>query len=603
MKHLKFTSHELYACVLLIGALALRILLARGYWPLPNSDEATMGLMAMHIQHGEWPIFFYGQHYMGVLEAYAAAPFFSMFGVSVFTLRLSLTLLFMLFLVTMYLLVRTLYTRNFALFALLLLSLGSNAVLSRELSAIGGYVETLLFATLSFLLAAWLALTSDSRGRHAWLWRFAGYGAWGLVIGLGVWCDELILPFALCSGLILLLFCWRELARGAVLPLLLFFLLGAAPLIVYNLHAAPGQDSWSVLMALQGHEPLSKLGDQAGNTLELSLPTITGSPFCHYSEFANLDILGYETSHALTPQCATINVSWSLAYLGLFGLVVGILGVALWKKRFPWRARVWLIDERTATIKLLVQLLLCLSGAITIILFLHGYASFGDPATHSRYMIGLWISAPVVIWPLWKSASAFARTFLSGGVSWLWLRGAMSAALLLALFAIFLGGSARTVSELPTAAQARQYEQGLIDGLHKADITHVYSSEYWTCNRLIFETREQVICAVINAHLRKGYTRGDQYFTIVSHDPWSSYLFPSSMMRAPVVMAAERRLQREKRAYHDFIIEDYIVIQPLSTFRQQGGSSWGRPRPRQERFPAPPFTNTSLVPTLSQQSM
>ncbi|MGH2479125.1 MAG: hypothetical protein ACRDHW_05675, partial [Ktedonobacteraceae bacterium] len=390
MKYLKFTSHELWVSLLLIGALALRILLARGYWPLPNSDEATMGLMAMHIQHGEWPIFFYGQHYMGALEAYVAAPFFSLFGASVFTLRLSLTLLFMLFLVVMYLLVRTLYTRNFALFTLLLLSLGSNALLSRELSVIGGYVETLLFAAISFLLAIWLAFSAESRGRNVRFWRFAGYAAWGLVVGLGVWSDLLILPLALCSGLILLLFCWRELARGAVIPVLLFFLLGAAPLIVYNLHAAPGQDSWSVLMSQQGHEPVSMLGKQVGATLEVSLPTITGSPFCHYSEFSDLDLLGYETSHALTPQCAVVNVSWSLAYMGLFGLSTGILGVALWKKSRSSRMRTWLVEERAAAIKLLAQLLLCVSGLMTLFLFVHSAAPLSLPAIRSRYVIGLW---------------------------------------------------------------------------------------------------------------------------------------------------------------------------------------------------------------------
>ncbi len=564
MKHLKCSSHELWACLVLIGALTLRLLLAQGYWPLPNSDEATMGLMAMHIQHGEWPIFFYGQHYMGALEAYVAAPLFSVFGVSIFTLRLSLTLLFMLFLVVMYLLVRTLYTRDFALFTLLLFSLGSNAVLSRELSVIGGYIETLLFAALSFLLATWLALSAGSQGRYARLWRLAAYAAWGLVIGLGVWSDLLILPLALCSGLILLLFCRREMARGAVLPLVLFFLLGTTPLIVYNLHASPGQDSWSVLLSQQGHEPLSELGNQLGNTLELSLPTITGSPSCHYSEFANLDLLGYESSHALTLQCAAINVSWSLVYLGLFGLASGILGVALWKERFVWRTRARPVDERTAAIKLVVQVLLCLSGILTLFLFLHSSAPLSLPSVRSRYMIALWISAPVVIWPLWKSASAFKQIFTGGGGYWPWLKGASSLALLLALLAIFLGGSVRTLFELPAAMQARHYEQGLIDGLRQADITHVYSSDYWTCNRLIFETQEQLICAVINENLQKGYTRGDQYFTTVSHDPQASYLFPLELSNAHIVMAAEQRFQREKRTYRRFVIEDYVVIQPLS---------------------------------------
>jgi len=46
---------------------------------------------------GERPIFFYGQNYMGVPEAYLAAAVFHIFGASVFTLRLVSILLFALF--------------------------------------------------------------------------------------------------------------------------------------------------------------------------------------------------------------------------------------------------------------------------------------------------------------------------------------------------------------------------------------------------------------------------------------------------------------------------------------------------------------------------
>lgn len=166
-----------------------------------------MGLMAMHIQHGELPIFFYGQHYMGALEAYIAAALFSLFGVSVFALRLGLILLFLCFLVAMYFLVCMLYSKNFAFLTILLLGLGSNDVISRELSAIGGYMETLLFAALSFFIATWLALSSGREGHNPWSRRIIGYCAWGGIIGLGLWSDLLILPFALCSTLLLFLFC------------------------------------------------------------------------------------------------------------------------------------------------------------------------------------------------------------------------------------------------------------------------------------------------------------------------------------------------------------------------------------------------------------
>lgn len=563
MKYLKLSYHELGVFVVLISALALRILLAHEYWPLPNSDEATIGLMAMHIQHGELPIFFYGQYYMGALEAYIAAPLFSLFGVSIFTLRLSLILLFTLFLVTMYLLVRTLYTRNFALLTILLLSLGSNAVLSRELSAIGGYMETLLFASFAFLLATWLALSADKPGRKGWLWRLVGYAAWGVVIGLGMWSDLLILPVVVCSGLILLLFCWRELARGAIIPLLLFFLLGAAPLIIYNIHAAPGQDSWTVLMSLQGHEPLTlhTLKFQVRTTLEWSIPTITGYPLCHYSEFTWLSLLGYAVSHDPTPRCYAINVGWSLSYLGLFGLSMSLLGITFWKTLFPFHIHTLDYAKRTLLIKTSVQCALGVSGILTLLLFLRSDSPTIWPAIGSRYLIILWVIAPLVLWPLWKWASHFKQAFSTWNIFRLGL-SSISGGILTVILLIFCFGTARTLYEIPTAIQARQYEQGFIDGLQKAGITHIYG-DYWTCNRLIFETRERVICAVIDENLQKGVTRGEQYFTTVSHDPQSSYVFSSGS--TTIIAKIEQKLQQEKIHYHYFIIEGYTVIQPIAT--------------------------------------
>ena len=217
------------------GAFGLRVLLAGEYWPLPNSDETTLGLMAIHIQHGEHPIFFYGQYYLGPLEAYIAAMLFHPLGITIFTLRLGQIIIYALFLVSIYLLTRILYGKNMALFTLVILSIGSNAILSRQVSAIEGYIDTLLFSTLAFLLAACLALSPAGGPLKRRIWRLIGFAGWGLVVGLGIWCNLLIMPFALCSLCVLLLFCRHELVRGAMIPLLICLIIGAFPLINYNL--------------------------------------------------------------------------------------------------------------------------------------------------------------------------------------------------------------------------------------------------------------------------------------------------------------------------------------------------------------------------------
>ena len=59
-----------------------------------NSDEAIVALMARHILQGELPVFFYGQVYMGSLDAFMVAGGFALFGQHVWVIRLVQTILF-----------------------------------------------------------------------------------------------------------------------------------------------------------------------------------------------------------------------------------------------------------------------------------------------------------------------------------------------------------------------------------------------------------------------------------------------------------------------------------------------------------------------------
>src|ERR1700730_11063300 len=145
VKRLKSHPYEIAALIIIALAVSLRIILIAKGWPETDSDEGTMGLEAMHIAfRGEHPVFLYGQNYMGMIEAYLGALLFRLFGVSLFSLRLGMVLIFTLFLVGMYLLTSLLYTKKLALVTLALLSVGARNVLLPEIRAVGGAVGTLL---------------------------------------------------------------------------------------------------------------------------------------------------------------------------------------------------------------------------------------------------------------------------------------------------------------------------------------------------------------------------------------------------------------------------------------------------------------------------
>src|SRR5437763_12116375 len=102
-KRFSISPYGLCICALIAAATLLRFILIYFNWPVTNSDEGNMGLVALHVAYqGDHPAFFYGLPYMGPLEGYVAAPLFHLFGSSLFTLRLGLLLFFVGFLLSMY---------------------------------------------------------------------------------------------------------------------------------------------------------------------------------------------------------------------------------------------------------------------------------------------------------------------------------------------------------------------------------------------------------------------------------------------------------------------------------------------------------------------
>src|SRR6478672_6286163 len=98
-KYFRMGPYGLAATAIITLSVLFRTVLVVFHFPEVNSDEGKMGLAGMHIAfQGQHPMYHYGQNYLGVLEAYIAAPFFRLFGISDITLRIGMLLLFALFL-------------------------------------------------------------------------------------------------------------------------------------------------------------------------------------------------------------------------------------------------------------------------------------------------------------------------------------------------------------------------------------------------------------------------------------------------------------------------------------------------------------------------
>src|SRR5437764_5580879 len=260
------------AVLMLIAAL-FRAYLMNTVFAHVDSDQAVLGLMAYHIQAGERPIFYYGQPYMGSLEAYLAAPLFSLFGANDWTLRLPTLAFSVGFVGALYWLGVTLYSRRIAVLAGLFVALGPAILTNWSTVAGAGYIEVMVCGVLLFLLAL---RYPDLRAVPVTAALASGFPA-----GLGVWLQpmigEYLVPLAAAFVVRLLVIpndafpsALRHLRR-ALAAIALGGLMGGAPFLIYNLHT-----HWATISQIQGHLPgAGHLAVVEGLTTE-ALPILLG---------------------------------------------------------------------------------------------------------------------------------------------------------------------------------------------------------------------------------------------------------------------------------------------------------------------------------------
>ena len=159
-----------------------------------NSDEAVVGLMARHILAGELPVFFYGQSYMGSMDAFLVALGFALLGQAVWVIRLVQGILYALVLVTTaWLGYEVSGSSNIGLLAAGLLAVPTVNVSLYTTISLGGYLEALLIGNLILIQSLRLARSPSLK---------AGL-LWGFLAGLGMWANGLTLIYSL-PGLVYL---------------------------------------------------------------------------------------------------------------------------------------------------------------------------------------------------------------------------------------------------------------------------------------------------------------------------------------------------------------------------------------------------------------
>lgn len=463
--------------------------------------------------HGKFPLMFYGQDYMGVIEAYLGALFYHLTGgPSITALRLGVILLIALFFVVMYHLTRLIYSPKLALLTLAFLSISTLSYVGRLVLATGGSAELLLFGSLSFLIATHLSCSYKRQmSLRDRLFRLPGYLLFGIIVGLGIWSDMTGLPLYTMSTLLLLIFCWRDICIwGGWLIGLLGGAIGLLPTIIYALQR--GINPINDLFAKAEVAPTNATPEQLSlwhkivETIQVSLPTATSSPFCPVIEYP---FMGDNTRRSLS--CGIIQSSWSIGYILLIITSITITILALKHLR---RKQNELSEAEQHKKRVIYVARLCMLGAtvLAILIYINSAGPVNQPGYHARYMISLFTSTPAILAPLYNAARR-----LRPELKWPTLRLYGSRIILAALIIIFSAGTCVAFIEVPQAQTASNQRQVLIKQLTQLHVFYLYT-DYWTCYNLVFATINSphpITCAVIDDQLSNKHNRIKSYETAV----------------------------------------------------------------------------------------
>jgi 4-amino-4-deoxy-L-arabinose transferase-like glycosyltransferase len=224
------TGSVIFICLLLTGA-AVRVY---GAWQLRhnlNPDSGIVALMAKHIAEGkDFPVFFYGQAYMGSLEPMVSAFFCFLFGTSGFMVTLGTAFVGWLVMPAVYLWAKDAHSPAAGLAAMAWCMIGPSGYVHYGASPRGGYTVTILLAALIL----WLVSRLIADGQKNKVIEKGGWLILGLLAGLGWWSNQLIVSAILTAALMALVFLRAKVFSLNTIVAAAGFLIGSLPFWTWN---------------------------------------------------------------------------------------------------------------------------------------------------------------------------------------------------------------------------------------------------------------------------------------------------------------------------------------------------------------------------------
>ena len=277
-----------------------------------RGDQNTVALMALHISRGEdFPLYFYGQHYMGGIGPYVIAGVFLVAGPSDLAVSAGMVPFSWLWMLALYLLFGRLINRWAGVIAAAAVAFGPPVLVRISVEPWMGYVPTFAYGALILYLG--IRLNDADLSSRAERWCLVGMGG---LAGLVIWTNPLGLPYLIVGFTLLVRHVVRMRFRRRLLVKLavacVALLVTASPVIVTGIRHGLGE--------LFGFRP-SRLS---------VVPAALDMTFTRYVP---------ETFCVWTDEAGAVAVLGALPYIVLLGLLlVGFAAAVIARDRAVVRA-------------------------------------------------------------------------------------------------------------------------------------------------------------------------------------------------------------------------------------------------------------------------
>jgi 4-amino-4-deoxy-L-arabinose transferase-like glycosyltransferase len=502
--------------IVLVG-LALRLAIVASPLGELDGDEAVVGLMARHIAFlGERPVFYYGQPYLGSLEAFSAAPLFVLFGSSTLALKLVPTLYSLGVLILSAIVANRLFGPGPALATAAYLAVPPAMWAVWSTKARGGYAE-LLFLGEALLLVT-LILAETGNRKLALLW--------GVLAGLAFWTHLLAVVYLVPAAIFLLLRRKKRWDASELGLALAGSTLGMLPLLFHN--AVLGMPTLAALLQ-PSDLPLDPAA-QFFRFFRVGVPVLAG--------------LGQPTTSDVL-----FDEDWPHRPAGhawLAAIAVAILVVALSTHLPSLRALAGRSKPYQAGPALLLLVALIVPPVVAV-------TRFGFFVSEPRYALPLYAGVPLLAAALWRFVTL--------------------PPLRLAIVLAILGGNLWSLvstdvrlwrpQDAPDSTVATRAE--LVDYVVKDDRHQLYT-DYWIGYPLMFETRETVLAYVISGGFNRYLPPADN----VQRTPNPAWVFTPGSEAEQLFLAQLRAVGGQALVANIAVYRVYTNVEPLAAMRPPG---------------------------------